>query len=782
MSNRRNPISSSPGALYRPGKTAPYRTRSYASSMADPSGDTAINLKQIWEIIYRGKWIILGVCLLITGGAAVYTLRIPPTYEGTSIVAVDSRGTYMPGIQAPIEGRMVTTEVGVLGRSSELANRVASNILKAADSSGDKTLYPIVLSQPGSDVTLPVEDIATKLSRRVKFLPVSSESMIYIVAESTSPQEAAQIANEYATEYKEYAQEVSRASIVAARTFLEEQVRQVQQELSAIENQYESFANSRQVVTQGEAGERVVAEYINLVTQRDDRQFQLKNAENEKRLLEAELARVRPDLEGRVATGLQMEIDELQRRVVDLKLQAETYYKVDPSLRGNEDRVAELKRIVDEINHWENRKNQLVQQLAEQTLSSGVSKPGGELDLAASLTSRINEIDLNINRLQYEIDLLEDRIASYGGRLGTIPRQTIENEQLQRRRELVESWFKMYQTELQKYLVAEQSDLGYVSLVRMASIPVAPVRPDVQKNILLALMVGLFFGTGLVFITRAVRNRLEKPEDVQALGYDLLGIIPPMEREIKTSFQGRKEIEVGGRKLSTNLLPLLQPWSTSSENYRLVRTNLQRGKAGEAPQLVLVTSPEMSDGKTVNAVNIAITMAQSGSRTLLIDADLRRPNAHRLLGRDKGPGLAEILEMSEDELPAFEHYRTDIRHLTFIPAGSSNTPPPELVGSSTMEELLIKAREAFDVIVIDSPPVLAATDALLLATRADSTIVVVSAQRTEPRALLAVRTMLEGVGVEAIWTLLNRFDSTKAGYDRYGLGYGYSYKYEYRAP
>src|SRR5690606_20690385 len=239
----------------------------------------------------RGKWIILGVCLLITGGAAVYTLRIPPTYEGTSIVAVDSRGTYMPGIQAPIEGRMVTTEVGVLGRSSELANRVASNILKAADSSGDKTLYPIVLSQPGSDVTLPVEDIATKLSRRVKFLPVSSESMIYIVAESTSPQEAAQIANEYATEYKEYAQEVSRASIVAARTFLEEQVRQVQQELSAIENQYESFANSRQVVTQGEAGERVVAEYINLVTQRDDRQFQLKNAENEKRLLEAELAR-----------------------------------------------------------------------------------------------------------------------------------------------------------------------------------------------------------------------------------------------------------------------------------------------------------------------------------------------------------------------------------------------------------------------------------------------------------------------------------------------------------
>lgn len=775
-----NHLSKYRDSLIVPRRADPYNGTPYYNSFKGGTEDAAINFAYIWETLYRGKWIILAVCLLITGAATIYTLNIPPTYEATSIVSIDTRGTYLPGIQAPVEGRSVTTEAGVLTRSSELAERVAAKMIETADALGSRQYFPVLDTQAVS-LDVPRElSVAAQISKRMRFVPVVDESMIFITSSSTSPEEAARIANLYAEEYKELSQETSRASIVAARTFLEEQVGLVQRELGSIENQYESFANSRQVVTLGQSGERIVAEYTELTTERDDRQFQLQKAQNERRLLEAELARIRPDLVGKVATGLQTEIEEIQQKIVDLRLRAEEYYRVNPSLRGNEDQIEEVKQIRDEIEHWKARADQLARQLTEQTLSSGTPTPGGELNLAASLTSRINEVDMEISRLQYEIDLLDDRIASYGGRLGNIPRQTIEGEQLQRKRSLVESWLQTYQTELQKYLVAEQSDLGYVNIVRPASVPIAPVSPNLPKNIVLAFMVGLLMGTGLVFVHRAVRQRLDKPEDVQAMGYKLIGVIPPMEPEIKATFEGRKEVEVDGKLMSTNLLSLLDPWSNVSENYRLVRTNLQHFKSDQTPKVLLVTSPEMSDGKTVNSVNIAITMAQSGSRTLLIDADVRRPNAHRLLGLNKSPGLGDILNAPGNSVPSFDHFATDIEGLYFVPAGISSTPPPELIGSQKMKYLLTKAREAFDVVVIDSPPVLAATDALLLATQADATIVVISAHRTEPRTLQAVQTMLEGVGVQVAGTLMNRFDSSQSGYQKYGYGYGYSNKYAYK--
>jgi capsular exopolysaccharide synthesis family protein len=191
-----------------------------------------------------------------------------------------------------------------------------------------------------------------------------------------------------------------------------------------------------------------------------------------------------------------------------------------------------------------------------------------------------------------------------------------------------------------------------------------------------------------------------------------------------------------------------------------------------------MTSPEPADGKTLTSVNVALSMAQSGRRTLLLDVDLRRPSTHKLLGYDQCPGISEVLEGKNtvDEVII----DTDLDNLRYISAGDISSPPPEALESNRMKELIDEFRAAYDVVIIDSPPVLAATDPIILAPRCDATLLVVSAEDTDLRALQTAEKTLATVGVEVAGVIFNRYDPSKdasyyAGRYRYGH---YSYGYE----
>jgi tyrosine-protein kinase Etk/Wzc len=256
---------------------------------------------------------------------------------------------------------------------------------------------------------------------------------------------------------------------------------------------------------------------------------------------------------------------------------------------------------------------------------------------------------------------------------------------------------------------------------------------------------------------------------------------------------------VEGRPVSTRLLTVLTPWSPVAENFRLIRTNLLHGlngdglaaevfgadaeerAAGAEGRAVLVTSPESGAGKTVSASNLAVALATGGRRTLLVDADLRRPSAHRMFGVDGAHGLADLLQGdvpwpdAEPALSDFAPLKTDVENLYFLPAGRPSRPPSELVGSERLLGLFDRARPVFDVIVVDSPPVLVAADAVLLAKRVDAVVMIVSAERTDRRAIEEARRALEAVGHPVTGLIVNRFDERQS----YGQAYGYSYDSTY---
>lgn len=760
---------------------------SNGSGQGQSAEDYSIDLEDILEPLRRGKWIILGICVLFVAGATAYTMTLEPTYEASSIVSIESKdqpsSTVLNRVGLGSGTPELASEVGVLENSMELAENVAAELKATARASDayNEEQFPILYDEEGD--TLATSDVADRLPDHMNFRASSSQGMIRIYASSESPEEAASIANIYAQEYQNFTREQSRAGVAAARGFLEDQLAKREEQIRQLENQWENFARSNQVVTQGEGGERLVQEYSGLTAKRDELEFQLEQQRERLQMLQDQLEQYRPNLresvgEQQTRASLQSEIDAINEKIAQLKAEAEPYYIRNPDLRGNEEEVPELADIQRRIEGFQERKEELTDQLVAQAAESDESLgENSALGRISELRGRIEEQRLEIQQTEAQIRELESRLGTYEGQLEGIPRQAIEREQLNRQLNQAEEFHAQVAEQLQRTIIAEESELGYVNLVRAASVPATPVSPDLKMNILLGLLLGLVVGTGVAFVRAAANKQVHKPEDLQESGYSLVGVIPRMDREIKASFEGRDKVEVDGRELSTRLMPLLNPWSPISENYRLVRTNLQNAGYGEGVQMVLVTSPEPSDGKTVTATNLAITIAQSGRRTLLIDTDLRRPSMHELLGTPIGPGVAEVLK-SEGDVEIQAH-ATDVQGLHFLPAGKTDTPPAEMLGSDRMKQLLRKAREEYDAVIIDSPPVLAVSDPLLLATECDATIMVASAEQTDLRALEVARQTLEAVDVPIAGVIFNRYDAESAG-GSYKYGYGYGYRdYDY---
>ncbi len=246
----------------------------------------------------------------------------------------------------------------------------------------------------------------------------------------------------------------------------------------------------------------------------------------------------------------------------------------------------------------------------------------------------------------------------------------------------------------------------------------------------------------------------------------MLGTIP----QIKDASGSRHAADGGGHRLVTHL----DPRSPVGEAYRSLRTNLAFARAHEPLKTIVLSSPGPADGKSTTVANLAITFAQQGQRTLLIDADLRRAVLDKLFSVPREPGLTDVLVGRAALMQAVN--KTAIENLHVLGSGPFPPNPSELLGSQAMREVLRAARDEFDVVLLDSPPLLAVTDAAVLSTMVDGAILVVRTGSTPRTSVRRAISQLETVHGRLVGTVLNDVDF-RAGL--YGGGYGYYYYYYY---
>jgi polysaccharide biosynthesis transport protein len=406
----------------------------------------------------------------------------------------------------------------------------------------------------------------------------------------------------------------------------------------------------------------------------------------------------------------------------------------------------------------------------------------------SALIAEIKNVQGAVNR---DLAIVRRQEAGLAALLDNAKKQAFElnslNIEYDRLRRTKENTEKLYQLVLERTTESDLQRMMRVNNIRVVDRPSAPrkaIRPRVAVNIALGVLAGLLLGIGAAMGRAMLDRTVKTPDDVEReLGLPFLGLLPEFdERDKKNAkrHRPRHRGKVAAQPVRRELIVHDQPTSGIAEASRAIRTNLLFMSPDQPYKVLLISSAGPAEGKTTVCCCIAVAMAQAGQKVVLIDGDLRKPRLHQIF--KKGPDIGVTSALLDDSvIDDEEALKTDVPNLYVIPAGHIPPNPAELLHSARFHALLQKLKGRFDRVLIDSPPIVAVTDAAVLSTLADGTVLVVRAFSTNnDLARHSVRSMLD-VGAKTVGVVLNAVDLNR---QEYGYYHYYAYKHygEYRAP
>jgi non-specific protein-tyrosine kinase len=308
--------------------------------------------------------------------------------------------------------------------------------------------------------------------------------------------------------------------------------------------------------------------------------------------------------------------------------------------------------------------------------------------------------------------------------------------------------------------IAEAQATNNVVIAKPAVVPLSPVRPRTMTNVLLAMIVGGMLAVGAVFLVEYLDDTVKSPDDVtRVTGLSTLGAIARLKDAAGTQRQ---------------LISWVQTKAPETEAYRTLRTNIQFSSVDKPVRTLLVTSSGPGEGKSTTAANLAVVMAQTGQKVILVDTDLRRPVIHKTFGVPNNVGITTALLAGQDVDLAAYIQPTEIENLTILTSGPIPPNPSELLGSHRMAHVIEQLSQLADLVIFDTPPVLVVTDASVLGRQVDGVLLVADAGGTREQALAQTVDELRKTGVNILGIALNRLDSRSRGYYYYYYYYYYT--------
>jgi capsular exopolysaccharide synthesis family protein len=354
---------------------------------------------------------------------------------------------------------------------------------------------------------------------------------------------------------------------------------------------------------------------------------------------------------------------------------------------------------------------------------------------------QIADLRTNIQLVQGQLTRLDSQIAT------TTDAQQLRD--LRSQQTALRSQFTTWQATYAQLLSnLNRSTTNYLSIVETPQVPTREAGPRPLENTLLAALIGLILSLSGAFILEYMDDTIKTPEDArQVFNLAVLGMIGQIE----------------GSEYPDKLVTVRQPRSPIAESFRILRTNLQFSAVDRSLNTLMITSISPSEGKSVVSANLAVVMAQSGKRVILVDGDLRRPTQHRIFELKNSRGLTNVLLDGPAHL-AEVLQATSVENLQVLTAGVIPPNPSEMIGSVRMQECLQALQSYGDFVIIDTPPVMVVSDATMLSPRVDGVLLIVNSGRTRRPMAQRAETALKTVGARILGLSLNRLAMRDAGY------------------
>jgi polysaccharide biosynthesis transport protein len=692
----------------------------------------------ILQIVGERKRLFAAILLGFVGIVLFVSWRMTPVYVAKTVVLLETGGpeeqiALVSGINPFRPQSDLNGEYQQL-RSRGLADSVVSHLIASGES-------PAALR----DLAARTPARAEWLLEHTKVRPLDGSAVVEIRAYASSAPLATSIANAYADVYVERARVQAQEEVRSVREFLAEQVALIRSRLGTAETTLRDFQQKTGVASLPEETKALVEQLAEAENSHQHAMAELTAHQERLRSLRAQLTTSQDKLADRISEVTTPLIAKLRAELAD-----RIAYREEFLAQGYDPSHAKLQELENQINE---RRSRLLEAL--EAVQNDQEAPADPLSSVQALAEEAQREEVEVSSLEARVAALAKSIDGYNRRLATVPQKTFEMGQLAYNADVDQKMLMMLQQRFEEARIEEAGLMGTAKIIDRAVEPNRPLRPDYRLNLFLALALGSVTATFSCLAAHRMNRRIRNVTEAQRLtGWPISGRIPAVSvRDLRESTVWMKNKPFPRAYLRRRLRQVIAagglansfaPWSPVLDGFRALRVRLCRATS-TVPQVVLVTSSCAGDGKTMTACNLAMVLANAGSRVLLIDADLRRPQVAPRLGIQAVRGLAELL--AERCSLGAAILRTSVPGMDLLPSGKAEERAHDLLASSRMPALLAELRPHYDHIVIDSPPLIPVADATVLCILADTTLVVVRCDQTDCEPLVQSAQILRSLGI-----------------------------------
>jgi capsular exopolysaccharide synthesis family protein len=691
--------------------------------------------------LIRSGWLIALAVGLFAAAAFWLSIRSRPSYEARTTIRLNPSGeTGMAAMLQPqaLSGRIVLMddELEVL-RSRSLAEAVLD---RARRGNGNLSFLE----------GLDDEHAPEALLAAVNVTPIRKSQLIELKIRAPRASEARDLVNLYAAIYQERNRQETRSEIRKTKEFLQEQVDLVMRRLELTEDALKDYRTSMRVADLREDTESTVSKMAEFRADYNRVRADLQAGEDRLRYLRDRLAERRATLvvdvqnvDDGLVESMRQDLGRLEGARSRLLAQG-----LSPDHEKMREVEAQTRRIRERL------------EAAANAAAGNQGTYGDPVGESQALAKEITALEGDVLTLRSRSEALARVVGGYDKDLRELPTVALQLARLERNRAADEKILAMLAERLEEARIREAGLLGQVTIVDPATVPLDPVSPRPLRDTVMGLLAGLLVGVALALTRSRLDDRLENLEEMERfLGAKPLGVLPRIQPQGEGPTRGRLLLTDNG-------------WLPAYESYRKVWTNLRFAVVDEGCRTLCVTSPIPSEGKSLTSVNLALVASARESRVLLVDADLRRPNLHRLLGLSNSCGLTDVLMGSVPLETALT--RTRFGGLDLLCSGPLPSNPGDLLGSQAMAKLVERLRGMYDIVIIDTPPVIPFSDAIEIGRRVEGIVLVARMGVTGRRLLRAAMDTISGSSTRVLGVIAN--DYKRAG-KRGLLTRGYDYHY-----